>query len=424
MISEELLHYVWQHQFFNREDLKTEEGEQVQIVRPGNLNTHSGPDFFNGQIYIGDLLWVGNVEIHIRSSDWFKHHHQEDPAYSKLILHVVWEHDQEVVKTNGTFLPVLVLKGRVKRKLIEQYTQLKASKSWIACEHHLRAVEPIYVQQMFNRMAIERLQNKSKRIEQLLQLHKNDWEAVFYQLLARSFGFKVNALPFELLAVNIPFTILRKYQNDEMKFNALFFGQAGFLNTTPLDEFQAKLHKEYQHLKRLHQLTSLEVSIWKFLRMRPSNFPTLRIAQFVQFFLVHKRPFENIRLASSIEELHQLLAVGVHPYWRNHYHFGKKFQQGKNRPVGKASREVIIINSVVPILFTWLKTQGKGDPAEVLDILQRLKSEDNSISRGWKEKGIQVESAFDSQACLQLKQTFCTLKKCLNCTIGNAILKA
>lgn len=424
MFYEELLHFTWQHQFFNREDLQTESGEALFIIRPGNLNTHSGPDFFNGQIRIGSIIWVGNIEIHLKSSDWYAHHHQNDTAYSKVILHVVWEHDREVFQENGNPIPVLVLKGRVRKKLIENYNRLQKQKSWIPCEKEIKDVDQLAKIQMLDRMMIDRLERKAKRIEQLLSMHKNDWEAVFYQLTARYFGFKVNALPFELLAVNTPYSLFRKYLHQEIALNALLYGQAGFLEKDIKDEYHQLLKREYVHLKRLHHLVPMEQSLWKFMRMRPSNFPTIRISQFINLFRQNSRIFDSLRSCSSLQEINQLLNIQANSYWDSHYQFGKKSSKQSKKLLGNNARDSLIINMLVPLLFTWLKFHGREKPEKAIELLFQLKAENNQVIRKWKNTGLAIQSAHDSQAALQLKEEFCDIKKCLNCSIGNAILKS
>ncbi len=423
MIKEELLHYLWQHQFFNKNDLFTQTGEKIEIVHPGSLNKHSGPDFFNAQVRLDNLLWVGNVEIHCNSSDWYKHQHQDDKAYTKLILHVVWKHDREVYRSDGSLLPVLVLNGRVKKKLIDQYDQMLSSMSWVPCANLLDSVPSIYIEQMLNRMAIERLERKADRIQQLLKLHKNDWESVFYQLLARAFGFKVNALPFELLAVHTPFKLVRKCNHSKIKLSALLFGQAGFLESQSLDEYHEKLKGEYQFLKRLFHLKPMDASLWKFLRMRPSNFPTRRIAQFIELYFQQSKLFAQVQRSSSILDLKDLFEIELDQYWFKHYHFGKQLRKGEVKKLGSISKEILIINVIVPMLFCWQKVHAKSEPEEVLRILEQLAAENNSIIRGWRSVGLKIENAFDSQAALELKQAFCMSKKCLQCTIGSKLLR-
>ena len=424
MFDESLIHFIWQHQLFNRENLRTEAGKELRIIRQGSLNSHGGPDFFNGQIRIGEMLWVGNIELHLKSSDWYKHDHHYEAAYDKVILHVVWEHDRDVFRKDGILIPVLTLKGRVKKKLIDNYHHLRIARKWIPCEDEFMKVEPAYRRQLLDRMLIARLERKSKRVEQLLSLHKNDWEAVFFQLLARYLGFNVNALPFELLSINTPFRFLRKYQDRPLQLKALLFGQAGFLTVEVDCEYHQRLKSEYDYLCKLHHLKAMEASVWKHLRMRPLNFPEIRIAQFSDLLLSYHRPFTHLQALSSLNEMHQFLMLNAGPYWAKHSRFGVKRKKRKDGLMGKASREILMINVIVPLLFCWSKNRSAEKPYDVLEILSELPAEQNVIIRGWEKIGWKAESAMDTQAAMELRAQHCKLKKCLNCTVGTSILNA
>jgi len=423
MIKEEFINYLWQQQLFNRKNLQTETGEEVEVIHPGSLNTHSGPDFFNAQIRIKDLLWVGNVEVHIRSSDWYRHQHQHDPAYSKLILHLVWVHDQEVFLKKGDLLPVIELKGRVRRELLQDYKKLSSAKSWLACELQLPHVDFIYVRQMLDRVAVERFEAKAKRVKDLLSIHRNNWNEVLYQMLAKSFGSKVNSLPFELLAVSIPLNLVRRYLDQPLKLYALFYGQAGFLSGKSMDTYQSLLKQEYGYLRILYKLSPMEKSLWKFLRMRPSSFPTIRISQFIELLIQNEKLFSAILSTSNSDQLIKLFQIRANEYWSTHFHFGKKFRKNALGALGSSTIESILINAVIPVLFSWMKNRGLKNPASILEMLHQMKAERNHISKEWLCKGLIIRSSFDSQASLQLRYNYCELKKCLNCTIGNAILK-
>jgi len=423
MFDEGLLHFIWQHQLFNRENLRTEAGETLHILRQGSLNPHGGPDFFNGQIRIGKMLWVGNVEIHINSSDWYRHQHQNDSAYDKVILHLVWNHDRDVFRKDGMMIPAMVLKGRVKKKLIENYRQLKKARKWVACENEFMQVDSAFRRQMLDRMLVARLERKAKRIEQLLALHRNDWEAVFYQLLARYFGFHVNALPFELLAINTPFNFLRKYFDRPFQLQALLFGQGGFLSAEAKDDYQELVQVEYNYLRKLHQIKPMDASVWKYMRMRPANFPELRIAQFAQLFIHHHRPFTHLISLRSLSEIDEFLKLKADKYWSDHSRFGQRRKRNIQPDIGRSSREILIINVIVPLLFCWSKNRQLEASDYVLDILSELPPENNQQIRKWKSIGWKGSSAMDTQAIMELRAQQCELKKCLTCTVGNAILK-
>ena len=259
-MQEEFLHYVWKFQLFNRSNLVTAEGEDLEILSTGLHNHDSGPDFFNGQVRLDKTRWAGNIELHLKASDWFNHNHQKDKLYDKIILHVVWEKDKDVRRNNGDLIPTLELKGLVSKSLLDKYEVLKSRKSWIPCEEEITSVDESIKLMMIDRMLVERLEVKSNRIDQLLSLNKNDWEATLYQLLAKYFGFKVNAVPFELLATSIPFSVFRKYQHNQNQLEALLFGQAGFLVDNCEDDYFIELKEEYKFLKNKAKLTHLDTA--------------------------------------------------------------------------------------------------------------------------------------------------------------------
>ena len=423
-MNEDLLHYVWNFQLFNSKGLKTTEGEDVTIVRSGAQNFDSGPDFFNGQVRIGSTLWVGNIEIHKKSSDWLKHNHQNDVAYSKIILHVVWEDDRPVLQSNGAFVPTIELNGLVKKSIFEKFEVLQNSKTWIPCESEIGNIDDFVKIQTIERKLIERLEFKSERLNQILVLRKNDWEATLYQLLAKYFGFKVNAVPFELLANSVDFNLLRKHRNNEKQLSALFFGQAGFLQEDFKGSFPEILQNEYSFLANKYNLQPLEKSIWKFMRMRPSNFPTIRIAQFVALFVKNQNLFQAIIEVKQLSKLQELFEVDAHSYFDSHYRFDVPGSKKQRKKLGTSSIDILLINVVIPVLFNYgkhiadIKVQERS-----IEFLQAITWERNSIIKKWKELGMPISSAYDSQALIQLKNEDCRNKKCLTCTIGNAILK-
>ena len=423
-MNEDLLQYIWNFQLFNSLSLLTTEDELVSIVRSGTQNFDSGPDFFNGQVRIGQTLWVGNIEIHIRSSDWVKHNHQNDVAYSKIILHVVWEDDQPVMQENGQKVPTIELKGLVKKSVFEKFEVLQNAKTWIPCETEIGSVDKFVKIQTIERMLVERLELKSNRLNQILLLRKNDWEATLYQLLAKYFGFKTNAVPFELLANSTDFNLIRKHRNNENQLLALFFGQAGFLHSEFRGDFPDKLKKEYSFLASKYDLQALNQSIWKFMRMRPSNFPTVRIAQFVGIFIKNANLFQAIIEATEVSELQKLFKVETHPYFETHYQFDIPASKKQPKKLGASSVDVLLINVVIPILFNYGKHIADERIKErAIEFLQAITWERNSITKKWKELGMPISSAFDSQALIQLKNENCSHIKCLTCGIGNAILK-
>jgi hypothetical protein len=423
-MNEELLHYVWKFQLFNLLDLMTTEHESVQVIKSGSQNFDAGPDFFNGQVKIGATLWVGNIEIHTKSSHWFLHKHQFDENYSKIILHVVWEDDQSVVQQNGQKVPTIELKGLIQKSVFDKYDVLQNSRTWIPCESEIGKVDQFTKVQVIERMMIDRLETKSNRLNQILSLTKNDWEASLFQLLAKYFGFKVNAVPFELLATSIDFNIIRKYRNNEKQLLALLFGQAGFLNENLNGNFPQELNREYLFLANKHQLHALGQNVWKFMRMRPSNFPTIRIAQFASIFANNLNLFQSILEAESVDQLYDKFKVSAYEYFNSHYQFDIPAAKNEVKYLGKSSVDVILINVVIPLLFNYGRQMADETIQDrALSFLQEIKWEKNAITKKWKDLGMPISTAYDSQALIQLKNENCSNKKCLSCAIGTAILK-
>lgn len=422
-MKEDFLHHIWKFKLWEVPVLKTVDGEEITIIKTGEHNTDAGPDFFNTQLKIGKNKWAGNLEIHINSSDWLLHKHQQDEAYNNVILHVVYQHNQEILDKNGIPIPTLELAPIINDNLIERYQNLIASKDWIPCEKQINKVESFIIQNWMSRLAIERLERKSEEIEITLTQNKNDWEATFYGYLFKYFGLKVNALPFELLAKNTPLKITEKHQNLE-SIEALYFGQAGFLEEELADEYFNQLKKEYHFLKAKFQLSTIDISLWKYLRLRPSNFPTIRIAQLSALILNQSRLFSAALAANSIEELQQLFQVTASAYWDKHYQFAIESKKDTQKKLGKSTINSLIINVVVPIMFVYAKHhKNETINQKALSYLEILSSEDNTIIKKWELLGVKSTNALQSQALLELKNNYCSQKKCLTCSIGNNLLK-
>ncbi len=424
-MNEAFLHYIWQFKLYNSNDLYTTQGEKVEIIKAGLPNLNAGPDFFNAQLKIDNTLWAGNVEIHIQSSDWFNHQHQKDRLYDKIILHVVWEENKKVLRESGAFIPTIELKGRVSKVLLERYQMLKENQNWIPCEKNIEAVDQFIKLQQLERMLVERLEDKARRIHQKLLLNTNDWEEVFYQTICKYIGLKVNGTPFELLANALPFSTLRKHQDNLLQLEALLFGQAGFLEETFKGSYPKKLKEEYRFLKNKYKLKNIDASIWKFMRMRPSNFPTIRLAQLAALIHKNKSFFEKIREAKSIEQIYQLFNTTASEYWDSHYQFDIPAGQKRKKRIGKTTQDVLLINAVVPLLFIYAQKRDDVEGKQfALHLLDKIPAEKNSITKKWQTLGLPLSSAFHSQALLQLKKEYCDKKKCLHCKIGNAILRS
>jgi Protein of unknown function (DUF2851) len=424
-MHEAFLHYIWQFQYFDHRELRTTEGEKVEIFKPGLLNSNAGPDFQNAKVGIDGMEWAGSVEIHTKASGWYDHHHDQDPAYENVILHVVWENDKSVARSDQSPLPTLELKGRVEDTLIRHYGTLLNNPSVIPCKRYLNNVDDVIKQSMIERSAIQRLQTKASQILQLLKTNQGDWQETVFLVMARHFGFMVNGDPFEQLARAVTYRKLRKLNGHLLKTEAILFGQAGFLDIPQGDEYYQKLRLEFGLLTRKYDLESVRLARrqWRFLRLRPANFPTVRIAQFASFLFHQKTLSPEIFVTKDLRELRRIVSTPVSEYWRQHYRFNK---QVKTRvpDMGISGTDNILINAVSPLLIAFGKYH---DHQHVMDkateILQRLPAENNSVIRTWHDLGFVIGNAFETQGALELYNEFCQRRNCLNCVIGSSLLK-
>lgn len=424
-MSESFLHYLWEFQYFDKKELKTTTGDELIVFKPGIHNTDSGPDFSQTKIKIDGMDWAGSAEIHVKSSEWIDHGHQHDQAYENVVLHVVWDEDKPIYRMDGTRIPSLELKGRVGAQLINEYQKLIHNASVIPCEHSFRTIDPLIKLSMVDKALMKRLEDKASKVTELLHQNQGDWEETTYQLLAANFGFKVNKEPFLQLAKALPYKIIQKHRDQLLHVEALLFGQAGFLVAKTKDEYITKLFDEFQFLSKKYSLQSAEMQVaqWKFLRLRPSNFPTLRIAQFASLLYSKKSIFSHLIEIEDYKSLQQFFEITPSPYWQTHYRFGKK-AEGAVPDFGTASADIVIINSVVPLLVAYGKAKDDWSLVDkAVNILQHIASEKNKIITLWKELGYVSKSAFDSQGLIELYQNFCQRRQCLNCAIGSALLK-
>lgn len=422
-VPEEFLHFVWENRLFFSDNLKTVDGEILEIINTGRKNTDAGPDFFNAKVKIGDTLWAGNIEIHKKASDWEKHNHAENRAYENVILHVVEEADREIVRENGSEIATLELTWP--EQFTCNYQKLLDAQTWIACQDQFYRVDPVVLQLGFNRLMIERLENKTGEISERLAKNQHNWNETFYQMLARMFGFKVNAMPFELLAKAIPMNILAKHKNNLFQLEALLFGASGLLNEELFgDEYFLELRKEFGFLYKKYNLKPVEAHLWKFMRLRPGNFPTIRISQLAA--LVHRSQglFSKILETEKAEDLKTFFNVKASDYWNTHYRFNKSSPRKHTKDLGENSINTLIINVVIPFLFVYGEKQNQHHlKNRALEFLEELPPENNSVIERWRNLGISARSAFESQALLQLKNLHCSRKKCLTCPIGNKLVK-
>ncbi|HYG01144.1 MAG TPA: DUF2851 family protein [Chryseosolibacter sp.] len=424
-MQESLLHYIWQLQYFDYTDLKSVSGEPIQVLHPGYRNTHAGPDFSNARIRIGEIEWIGNVEIHISSSGWHDHKHHHDPAYENVIVHVVWENDLNVNRRDGSSIPTVELKTRVSQHLLLRYNNLVLNPETIPCASSILEVKELTRLSMFDRALMFRLESKAENVYQMLKLNHHDWEETTYQLLCRNFGFKINSDPFTMLAKSLPYKILRKHADKPLQVEALLFGQAGFLEDEHVDEYSQNLQREFSVLNRKFSLLErrLNKAQWKLLRLRPANFPTIRLAQLSSFIASQQNIYSAFISAEGYADLAALLNIETSEYWKNHYLFGRRVK-GTVPSMGKMSIDNIIINTVIPLLVATGKMRDDQMFVDkAVSILQSVSSEENVIIKKWNTLGIKSKAAADSQGLLELYNNFCLRKRCLDCNIGSALIR-
>lgn len=426
-MTERLLQFIWQLRYFNKNGLVTTNGETLEIIFPGNYNTNQGPDFSEARIKIGNTIWAGNVELHVKTSDWEKHRHQHDKNYNTVVLHVVWDDDTSSHQILGSEhekpLPVLELKDRVSKLLLNRYEDLMNASTFIPCQKTAQSVPAIIWKAWKERLMAERLIRKATTIENYLRQNNFHWEETCWWLLARNFGMNVNADAFEQIARSIPMTILAKHKHQVNQLEALLFGQAGLLKEKFAEDYPQMLQKEYKFLCSKYGLTPVPGSIF-FLRMRPGNFPTIRLAQLAMLINRSAHLFSKIKEADSVNVVKQWFNITANDYWHYHYRFDE-YSPFKKKSLGTSMIDNVIINTITPILFAYghqLGEQKYKDKA--LNWLENIFAENNSITRGFEKLEIENKNAWDSQALIQLKNEYCDNRRCLDCFIGNAILKA
>ncbi len=420
-MTEEFLQFVWEQRLFDPSGLFTLSGEKVVIIETGMRNDNAGPDFFNARIRLGETLWAGNVEIHVHSSDWYKHGHQHDRAYDNIILHVVQKQDKPVFRADGEAIPTLELP--YPEKIRENYRELLEANTWIPCEKKISHTDRFILKIGYNRLMIDRLDEKTGEITDRLSRNNHDWNETFYHLLARNFGFKTNALPFEMTARALPSSIPGKHRDNLHQLEALFFGQSGLLHEELLgDDYFLELRREFDFLAKKYDLHPLPGHIWKFHRLRPVNFPTLRIAQFAALFHQSESLFSHVTGTTDIREIRRLFQVAASPYWNTHFRFNLP-SPDQVKHLGNEAIDNLIINTLVPFVFVYgNQTQADYLKDKALMWLEALPAEANSVISRWSALGATPESAFESQALLQLKNRYCNLKRCLQCHIGTKIV--
>lgn len=424
-MRESFLHFIWQFQKFNTVELTTKDGQLIQIYAIGNYNTDAGPDFLNAKLLIGDITWYGHVELHLKSSDWDRHKHQHDEAYNNVVLHVVWEHDAEVQMQNGQTLPVIELKDRINPELLKRCNELLKSPEKIPCSTQLDTVKDIAKMSMLEQVGVMRVKQKSEAILSVLERNNGSWEETTYQLLAKNFGFKTNEEAFLKLAQSLDHKLLIKHARNFEQMEALVFGMAGFLNNE-LDEYGSALKKEFSYLSKKYKLDGygLLKAEWKFLRLRPGNFPTVRLAQFSSFLAKNVKCFSQFIHFDDYGELRQLFDFEVSTYWQSHYDFDKKGSR-VSKTIGSSSVDLILINTVAPLLAAYAQyTDESRYMDKAISLLQSIKPEKNHVISMWQNLELKAKDAFDTQALIGLRNEFCLKKKCLSCKIGVSLINS
>lgn len=421
-MKEDLVSYIWRYRMWGDAKLTTTQGEPVEVIDVGLPNNGSGPDYFNAKVRIADTLWAGNVEIHVRASDWNRHQHETDAAYNSVILHVVANSDAEVRNQKGDILPQVQLP--IESRYISLAEQLRQSHQPIPCGHYWDEHLKTRLQFMMNGLLCERLEHKVVAIQDVLKSNQNDWEETFYQVLAKSFGMKVNEVPFVQLAKSLPQHILAKQKDNLLQIEALLLGQAGLLDNLELtDSYTDQLQAEYKFLRQKYSLTPIDPSLWRMGRIRPASSPYVRLAEFAMLIYNSEHLFRKVVDTTDAKEMHKLFTFGTSEYWQTHYYLAQ-WSKKSEKTIGEALRNSILINCVVPMLFAYGKQTGnEGMTERVFDLLESIPAENNSIIDTWKNYGVVSHNAYDTQALLEQMKNYCLKKECLRCKLGHQIFK-
>lgn len=418
---EQLLHYVWKHKIFPLKELKTTTGQQVEVIDTGLANTDAGPDFFNAKLKLDGVLWIGNIEIHERSSDWFKHGHHADAGYNSVILHIASEIDTEISRSNGERIPQIQL--ICPEAVRTNYKELLETDSYPPCYRIIPSLPPFTAHSWMTALQMERFEQKATLLNERLKRCQGNWEDAFFITLARNFGFGLNGGAFETWAHRLPFRAVDKHRNDLFQIEAIFFGQAGILEDSDGDGYYLRLKKEYTYLQHKFGLIPMDASLWRFLRLRPANFPHIRIAQLACLYHRAYGLLSRIMETETLQGVRDILKGGTSEYWLTHYTFGGS-SPSRPKTLSNTSLDLLIINTVVTFLYAYgLHKGNRVLCARAGSFLEELKAENNYITRMWEQCGMKASNAADSQALIQLKKEYCDKKKCLYCRIGYEYLK-
>jgi Protein of unknown function (DUF2851) len=424
-MKEEFLHYLWKYSLYDQDKLIDNERNKITVIHPGEYNHDSGPDFFNARLCIAGTEWAGNVEVHIRASHFNSHGHNTDPSFDNVILHVVAENDRKVFNTRGE--EVLTIQLQFDPSLYEKYIDLINNPFIIACQSEINSLDSFFIRHWLNALVIERLEEKSEQIMKIYSETGNDWEETFYRILARYFGFRVNTEPFEMLASAIPFRIIRKHADKRFQVESLLFGTAGLLDEGMFkealdDDYYASMIREYKILSAKYSLHPLHGWIWKFARLRPANFPTIRISQLAAMLVLTGGLFSRVLEVNNIMQLKELFEVEASEYWNDHFIFGKKSRPSR-KIAGAQATGIFLINAVIPVIFIYGRYRDDRALYEkAVSFLEEISHEENSIIAEWESAGIKAESAFYSQALIHLRNSYCKKRRCLECRIGAKLI--
>ena len=424
-MREDYLHYLWKYQKWKGTELKTSENIPVTVLSPGTHNLLSGPDFFNSRLVVGDQQWAGNVEIHINSSDWYLHGHEQDPAYDNVVLHVVWNHDLEIFRSDNSSIPVLELRSRVSKNALHQYEHLleHANPKWINCEHDFADFEEFTLENWIERLYFEKLEQKTSFIFALLEKCKGDWEEVLFRMLARNFGLNVNGDAFFSIAGSIPFSVVKKCQKNREQLEALFLGQAGLLEGDVEEVYFQNLQREYSYLRKKYNLSREGILPVKYFRLRPDNFPELRLIQLATIYNRNSSLFAALQRASKVEDFQSIFSGEISEFWKSHYTF-KKAHPKKQKKLTPSFVELLIINTLVPVKFCYLQKQGKENNELLVELMSLLQEEENQVIKRFnKMRPGTAKNALQSQALLHLKKNYCDKNRCLQCSLGLKLLQ-
>ncbi len=422
-MKEEYLHYLWKLKKIPFNNLFTTKGDILEILNYGIHNHNAGPDFLQGSVKIDDKIWAGSIEFHVNASDWNLHKHSNDPNYDNVILHVVFNNDLDITYNNGHPIPTLELKKLIDESDYKKYEYLIANSTWIPCQSQIKKAPEYVIESMKNKVLVERIATKSIFINELLEATKNDWNQTFYVLLFKTFGLKVNQDAFLHIALLTPWKIIQHVLNNELQVTALLMGQAGFLEDKMNDAYYNELVAEYRFLSTKYNLNPIPSTMIKFSKLRPAGFPTIRIAQFAQLISNADFLFSKILEIKKTSEIYALFDVNPHSYWDEHYTFGHK-SKVINKKLTESFIDLIIINAIIPLFFAYEKHRNiNTDKTDFLQLLDQIPPEKNTVIVQWGDLGIKSKNAADSQSLIHLKNNYCDLKKCLQCSIGNYILK-